>query len=166
MSKFPKAIVASAAVSLGMALCLPFTARAQSNVTTAGTFTVTLNITLKTPLGKGDKVGCSASIMGTSNPNPFGNGGGQPASYDEEASADASVSGSTATCVLMIPYSWLLPPEPRMDFGSGNYTATMTRRATEETAPRVLRSSSSSFVDFDSGGIPSGTTTYSVNVTL
>ena len=52
MRKSPKAIVASATLSLGLALSLPFTAWAQSNVTNAGTFTVTLNITLKTPLGR------------------------------------------------------------------------------------------------------------------
>ncbi len=166
MRKFPKAIVASATLSLGLALSLPVTARAQSNVTNAGTFTVTLNITLKTPLGRGDKVGCSASILFTGDPNPFSGGGGQSATYDEEASADASVSGSTATCVLTIPFSWLLPPQPGFNSGSGNYTATISRQLGEGTAPRVLRSSGSSFVDFSFAGIPTGTATYNVNVTL
>ncbi len=165
MRKFPKAIVASAALSLGLALSLPFKARAQSNVTTAGTFTVTLNITLKTPLGRGDKVGCSASIVGNSS-NPYAPGGPQGATYDEEASADASVSGSIATCVLTIPYSWLLPPQPRFDSGSGNYVATISRQFAEGTAPKVLRSSGSSFVDFSLAGIPTGTSTYNINVTL
>lgn len=192
MCKFPKVVVASAAVSLGLALSLSFSVSAQSNATTTpksqphgyihpktgvfhldnqmvaeatvpptdGTVILTLHITLRSSLERGDKVGCSLAMVATS----FNQGSGKGASYTEEASADASVSGSTATCVLTIPYSWLLPAQPRLDSLSGSYTATITSRGMEGTAPKVLRSSGSDFVDF--GTITAGTSTFSVNVTL
>jgi hypothetical protein len=196
MCKFPKVLVASAAVSLGLTLSVSFSVSAQSNTTpksrshgyinpktgvfhldnqmvadatvpsTDGTFIVTLHITLKTSLERGDKVGCSLAVVATSFPNIIAGGSGNGASYTEEASADASVSSSTATCVLTIPYSWLLPAQPRIDSLSGSYTATITSRGMEGTAPKVLRSSGSDLVDFTFGTIPAGTSTFSVNVTL
>jgi hypothetical protein len=135
---------------------------------TEGSFIVTLHIALKTRLQKGDMVGCSATVIATGTPNTLGGGSGSSASYTEEVSADGAVNGSAATCVLTIPYSWLLPAQPRIDTLSGSYTATITRDAREESAPKVRRSSGSDFVDFGAfeGVIPSGTSTYTVNVTL
>jgi hypothetical protein len=164
MSKFPKAIVASAAVSLGMALSLPLAASAQSYETVVGAYAVTLHITLKTSLEKGDQLGCSAEVTDSS----FGltlAGGSGGAVYTEDASADASVSGSTATCVLKIPFSWLLPAQPRLDSLSGTYTATITRHTTEGAAPRVVRSSGSD-IPAVVNGIPTGTSASTIDVTL
>lgn len=80
-----------------------------SDVTTAtttysGTIEVTVTITLKKALPKGDSVACNvdataSSVSETSAAN---------LAYDESATSLATVSGSTATCKVNIPFPWVL----------------------------------------------------------
>jgi hypothetical protein len=73
--------------------------------TYSGTIEVTVTITLKTALPKGDSVACSVGAVANSDSetNPL-----LDVAYDESATSLASVSGSTATCKVSIPYSWVL----------------------------------------------------------
>jgi hypothetical protein len=76
-----------------------------ATTTYSGTVEVTVTVTLKTTLPKGDSVACSVDAIATSETetSPF-----TSVAYDETATSIASVSGSTATCKVNIPYSWLL----------------------------------------------------------
>jgi hypothetical protein len=80
---------------------------AAATTTYSGTIEVTATITLKTALPKGDLVACNVGATASSEneTNPL-----LPTIYyDESATSTASVSGSTATCKVNIPYSWVLP---------------------------------------------------------
>lgn len=70
-----------------------------------GTISVTVTVTLKTPLPTGDKVACSVDAIASSDNtlNPLAS-----VTYDEIATSNATVSGSTAICKVNIPYSWVL----------------------------------------------------------
>jgi hypothetical protein len=76
-----------------------------ATTTYSGTIEVTVTVTLKTPLPSGDKVACSVDASASSDmmTTPFTTVG-----YGEDAASFASVSGSTATCKVNIPYSWVL----------------------------------------------------------
>ncbi len=76
-----------------------------ATTTYSGTIEATVTITLKTALPKGDSVACSVGAIASSDSetDPIAD-----VVYDESASSLASVSGSTATCKVSIPYSWLL----------------------------------------------------------
>jgi hypothetical protein len=75
---------------------------AAATTTFTGTVEVTVAITLKTPLATGGQVACSVEADATSS----GSSGG--VDYDEHATKLATVSGSTATCKVSIPFSWLM----------------------------------------------------------
>lgn len=195
MHKSPHAILATAAACLGLALSLSSAACAQSDETTApqsrlqghrdpktgvfhpdnavvpeagavspltGTFSVTLHITLKTAVPSGDKVGCSADILADETTATGAT------AYTEEVSALATVSGSTATCVMTIPFSWLFPTGAIQEFLTGGYTATIFNpSATISAATFLTRSSGSDFVDATGTNVlATAARTYSVNVTL
>jgi hypothetical protein len=76
-----------------------------ATTTYSGTVEVTVTVTLKTALPKGDSVACSVGAIASSESetSPFAS-----VAYDESATSVASVSGSTATCKVNIPYSWVL----------------------------------------------------------
>jgi len=73
-----------------------------STTTYTGTIETTVTITLKTALPKGGTVGCRVDA------DPSSDGASGDVSYEESASSVATVSGSTATCKVNIPFSWLL----------------------------------------------------------
>jgi hypothetical protein len=129
-----------------------------------GTITVTLHITLKTAVPSGDKVACSASLLA------LYSGTAGATEYTETASAYATVSGATATCVLTIPHSWQFPAVTATDVEtlSGAYDAVIFNPTATGTVASVLsRSSSSSFVSLSgSNTFATAPTTFSVNVTL
>jgi hypothetical protein len=76
-----------------------------TTTTYSGTVEVNVIITLKTALPKGDLVACSVGAIASSfsETNSL-----LDVTYDESAASIASVSGSTATCKVNIPYSWVL----------------------------------------------------------
>ncbi len=68
-----------------------------------GTYVVTLTISISSTLPSGSIVTCSASLA----VSDFGSGGSE-GTYYEDGSALATGTGSTRTCKVTIPYSWLV----------------------------------------------------------
>ncbi|MGC1964006.1 MAG: hypothetical protein WA676_14820, partial [Candidatus Sulfotelmatobacter sp.] len=64
----------------------------------------TVTITLKTALPKGGTIACTVGADAVSDNETTGAAVG----YVESATGIATVSGSTATCKVNIPYSWVL----------------------------------------------------------
>ena len=107
-----------------------------------GTLELVLTITLKTPLTKGGSVLCSADVVAESeNTNTY-----QASSFEDEATSVATVSGSTATCTVNIPYSWPVPAASSTveNTVSGSYVIEMTGAA--GTVNALPRYSSAPFV--------------------
>jgi hypothetical protein len=128
----------------------------------AGTITVTLHITLKTPVPAGDKVICGAALVAS-----FATTAGAT-TYTESAYTAATVSGATATCVVSIPHSWQFPAKTATDIEilSGDYTAEIIN--TSGTLQSLFsRSSSSGFVSLEGNNIfATAPAAYTANVTL
>ena len=129
-----------------------------------GTITLTLHITLKTALASGSKVACTQVVTAS-----YSSATGTTF-YDESAEAFASVSGTTATCVVSIPHSWQFPAPVSTDVETltGEYTAEIVNpAATTTTVLPLERQSSSSFVSLHGANIfATAPTTYTANVTL
>lgn len=90
---------------------------------------------MKTALPKGDSVACSVDAVASSEmeTTPY-----TTVNYDEDATSIASISGSTATCKVNIPYSWVLltPSTTVLDSLDGSldvimYSPTATTLTTE-----------------------------------
>lgn len=130
----------------------------------AGTMTITLHITLKTAVAAGYKVGCYADV------SAIYSAAAGTTDYSELSYAYATVSGSTATCVISIPHSWQFPAPVTGDVEElvGTYTAAIVNPAATTTALLPLaRESSGHFVSLAGANIfASAPSTYSVNVTL
>lgn len=97
----------------------------------SGTYSVTFDITLATSFAKGTPIYCSISLTQ--------NSGAEPSSlYQlpiryESAATTAKVSGSTATCVVNLPYSWTVPS------GAGVYnSASLSYTVTAQPASTPL----------------------------
>jgi len=132
---------------------------------TTGTIDVNVTITLKTALPTGGSIACVADFIALSE-NALT---ASILSYNEEAAVKATVSGSTATCKVAIPYSWLIPPASTtvLNSLSGSLTVTMgVPGTTTATVPILTRSNSQNILT--GGKIPAtgATTTYAVAVTL
>jgi len=127
-----------------------------------GTVHVTFNIKLVTAFAKGTVLQCTASVDGTS----VNTTSGTDNYYEETATDNVAISGSTATCTAVIPYSWLFTAasSTTVDTFSGTYSIAVIAAA--GTAGAVTRGSSSNL--FSATKIPaSGTTSnYTVNATL
>ena len=80
----------------------PSTLAPAATTTYTGTIEATINITLKTALPKGDVIVCSVDAFADSE------GAAGSLDYEEDAASTAAVSGSTATCKVNIPFSWVL----------------------------------------------------------
>jgi hypothetical protein len=129
---------------------------AVTTTTHGGTLIVNFAITLKTAVPTGDKVICDVVAFVT---DPL-----TLSTIDESASTVATVSGSTATCAVKIPYSWSLAAAT--DMVSWNYAAAITpTSATVASALLLARSSSHTGASFTlpANGV---TTTKAVAVTL
>jgi len=75
---------------------------AAATTTYSGTIEATVTITLKTALPKGGTIACTVGASASSD-SVTGDVG-----FTESATSVATVSGSTATCKVNIPYSWVL----------------------------------------------------------
>jgi len=71
---------------------------AATAATATGTIKVEFSIAIKSVLPSGDKISCgiSAGLYNTTT----------GAGFSESAASNATVTGSTATCTAIIPYSW------------------------------------------------------------
>jgi len=131
-----------------------------------GTIELTMTITLKTPVPTGGKVACSSGVSAIS----ISLTTAQATTYEESASAFATVSGATASCTINIPYSWLIPPSSTTVQNSltGSYTAEIIGPASTTvivTSP-FARSSSSEFLTSKTIPATGTTSKFTVNVTL
>jgi hypothetical protein len=138
-----------------------------ATTTYTGTIEVTVTITLKTALPSGDKVACNVGAVASSESeaSPF-----TTIAYDESAISTASVSGSTATCKVNIPYSWVLltPSTTVLSSLDGSldvimYSPTATTITTEL---EDLAREHSQAITINSGKPGDGTLSVSVAVTL
>jgi len=129
---------------------------------TTGTVHVTFNIKLSTTFPKGTVLNCNLDLAGSSVSTTTGTA----TTYQESVTESVAISGTTATCTAVIPYSWLVAPASGtvIDSFSGSYSVNVSA----DTAAAGATSRSSSSNVFTSTKIPaSGTTsTYTVNVTL
>jgi len=129
-----------------------------------GTITLTLHITLKTPVAAGYKVYCSAELVASYTNTT------SSVVYSESASSLATVSGTTATCTVHIPHSWQFPATTAKDIESltGGYTAAIINPNANLAAELFLaRSSASDFVSLTGNNVfATAPSTFSVNVTL
>jgi hypothetical protein len=129
---------------------------------TNGTVQLTITITLKTPVPAGGAVGCSASVHGSEfeTVSPF-----TSTDYEETAYKMATISGSTATCVVKVPYSWHFPSStnPTSSF-TGAYEIEMVNATS--ALPPVLRLSASAFVNSTTIPPPNTYSTYTVSATI
>lgn len=104
---------------------------------TTGTVELTLTISLKTALPKGGTVVCEASLSAVSeNLSNF-----TIIDWDEEGYSVATVSGSTATCTVNVPYSWVIPANSSTvsNTFSGDYMVEMFNAT--NVSPTLIRSS-------------------------
>jgi hypothetical protein len=128
---------------------------------TTGDFVVNLTVTLKTAVPTGGKVVCTAGYSGTSLNNTTYEG----LYYEESTYVFATVTGSTATCKLTIPYSWLIPANTTTVTYENTVSATVGAAIVSDSTTDILsvdgvgvRSTSQDI--FSSIKIPaSGTTT-------
>ena len=77
---------------------------AVATTTFTGTIEVTTTITLKTSLPSGDVIACIVDAVASSESETTLTG----VTYEESAASNAKVSGSTASCTVNIPFSWVL----------------------------------------------------------
>lgn len=127
---------------------------------TTGTVDVTIQITIVSTLATGSKIDCLSTLFAE---QIFTAGG--DAYFDENETVTATVSGTTATCKVSIPYAWLLSSASTVETSfTGTYTVEASAPA--KSTGIIERSSTGTFVS--STTIPaSGTTsTYTVSVTL
>jgi hypothetical protein len=108
MNRFLRGVIAASGIALTLG-----TTQAQAQVAQAyyGRLNFAITITLSTAVPSGDSVLCSADAS-VSDPTNSTN--------SEHFEALATVSGSTATCNLTIPYEWLLST-PGSDSISATY---------------------------------------------
>jgi len=111
-----------------------------------GTIQLTITITLKTPVPTGGSVLCSSAIVASSTSLSIGTG----IDYVETAAAAAKVTGATATCTVLTPYSWVIPPasSTTLDSLTGSYSVTILPAPSTTVTIATLkeRSSSSQFL--------------------
>ncbi len=131
-----------------------------------GTIQVTFTITLKTAVPTGGSVGCSTDVALTS----VNATSGSATTYDETSYIPAKVTGTTATCTVSTPYSWVVSPSSATILNTllGTYTVSILPPNTTQSIIPVAndRSSSSTFVTLAKLPATGAITKYTVNVTL
>jgi len=131
-----------------------------STPATTGTIELVMTITLKTALPKGGAVLCGVDLTAFSeNLSTY-----TISDWYEEAYTAATVSGSTATCTVNVPYSWVLPAASVLVTRNFSATYQVQMTSAPATAPsgqlptELVRYTSGTFLSTTS--IPSsGTTT-------
>lgn len=138
-----------------------------ATTTYTGTIEATITITLKTALPKGGAIVCSVGAIASSESetDPL-----EDVVYDESATSLATVSGSTATCKVSIPFSWLLitPASTVLNTLQGSLDVTMfstTTTTITEILEDTVREHSQALA-INSGKVADGTLTVSAAVTL
>jgi hypothetical protein len=112
---------------------------------------------------KGTTLQCSATLSGS----VISETAGTSTIYEESALEGVDISGTTATCTVNIPYSWLFPASASSNIDSfvGGYSVSGLATSTATTGLRQ-RSSSGSFVSSNKIPASGSTSKFTVNVTL
>lgn len=135
---------------------------ATTTAATAGTIQVTLNITVKStfPAGTVRSIGCAVDVdvMAMSTTAAITN-------YMEAAYVNATGSGTTYSCTMKIPYSWILPSSAMQKSLVGSYTVHVNNTALS-AGPAVLRLSQGDFLSTSTIPANGSTSTYTVAVTI
>jgi hypothetical protein len=126
---------------------------------TTGTDTLTLTITLKTPLPKGGSIVCNSSLSAYAIYST-----GLTSTYEEEGASVATVSGTTATCTVNIPFSWSITAGAEEENYSGNYIVEML--SASGALPGIVRSSTGTYVSATKIPATGTASKYAVAVTL
>jgi hypothetical protein len=124
---------------------------------TTGTVELELTTSLRTTLPKGGSVVCGASLIVLSENLTTGS----LSSWTEDAYGIASVSGTTATCTILVPYSFIVPAASTTlkNTIEGTYTVEMVN-ATGAVPPLIV----DLFGTFLSAPLPPTSTTTKVPV--
>ncbi len=135
---------------------------ATSTAATTGTFKVTINITVKStfPSGTTRSIGCQTMFLPTVMDMQS-----NITSYEESTFVRATGSGTTYTCVLTTPYSWVLPTTAMMRNLVGSYIVEVNN-STASAGPAILRISNGDFASTSTIPATGTTTSYVVNVTI
>jgi len=139
---------------------------ATTTAPTTGEYEVTFTITLKSAVPTGGTVLCGTTIIVTAESLSTG----AASEYTENSYAVAKVSGTTATCTVNTPYSWLLPAASSTTevLIGGDYTLSILPASSTTLTLATLegRSSSSSFLSAKAVPATGTTTKLSVSATL
>jgi len=136
---------------------------AASTAPTTGTVTLTLNITVKSkfPTGTSRTIVCSSELTESTISTSFTSS----SMNIENASVNATGSGTTYTCTVSIPYSWILPSSSYSTSLTGDYTVEVVNTA-NTAAPALLRYHASDFMVLSKIPANGVITSYTLNVTL
>jgi hypothetical protein len=135
--------------------------------TFTGTIVITFQITLKTAFSKPPAVDCSVGVYADS--VNVGTESSTVIDYDEEGASIGTASGSSATCVVTIHYSWVLPQSSGstiLDTVTANYSVGASSASSATGSAATTRSSSSDIFSLKQIPPTGTTTTRTVNVTL
>jgi hypothetical protein len=131
-----------------------------------GTIEVTFTITLKTAVPSGGSVYCTTDIAASS----INDTTGTSSDYDETSFTVAKVTGSTATCTVNTPYSWVLAAASStvQDSLVGSYTVGILPPSTSTALLPAQddRSSSSTFLNVTKLPAAGAISKYTVSATL
>ena len=129
---------------------------------TGGTIQVTLNIAVKStfPTGTTRTILCGIDVDVTGMTTTGG-----MTTYMEAANANATGSGTSYTCTLKIPYSWIIPTTLVQKSLLGSYTV-QVNNSTMSAGPAVLRFSQGTFLSTSTIPANGATSTYTVAVTI
>jgi hypothetical protein len=127
-----------------------------------GTFELTIAITLKTPVPSGYAVYCTTDLEADATNDDTS----VSEDYSEIAYSEAKVSGSTASCTVNTPYSWVIvqASSTETDSITGTYSVEMV--PTAANAVELGRSTSGTFVNLTKIPATGATSKYTINATL
>jgi len=138
---------------------------AATTPTFTGTIVITFNITIKSHFSKTPVIECGVGAVASS--IGISTTGETVTDYTEEGYSSGTASGSSATCVVTIPYSWTLPQASASvhDSVSASYSVSAST-GTAATGGYTLRSEGSSVLSLKQIPASSTTTKKTINVTL
>jgi len=133
---------------------------------TTGTFqlAITIKIASSFPTGTARAIICGANVTENSTSlTTFSSA----AFYEETASSYATVSGSTATCTVNIPYSWVVPAPSAtvMTTIAGSYTVEVANTAVT-AGPPLLRLTGGDFLSLKAVPTTGAVTKTAISVTI
>jgi hypothetical protein len=135
-----------------------------STAPSTGTIKLTINITIKSSFPATRTILCGTTITATSMSELTYT---ESAAYTEMAYSNATGTGSTATCTVSVPYSWIIPASSSTDKTSitGGYSVQVYSGASS-SVPNTLRYTIGDFLNLTSPPSIGATTAATINVTI